>query len=217
MSVLDVGAGDGRASLPWFEHRVCFTAVDASAQMLSRLRARATDLGLSAETHVGGAGDFLRSAGRTFDVVSHVSMLHHVPEYVGLLEAAVAAVAPGGCLLTFQDPLRYDRLPGVDHAADRAAYFAWRLAQGNLRQGMRTRLRRLRGRYDASEAADYEEYHVVRNGVDSEVILGRLASRFAEVREVRYWATQAAPWQTLGERLGLRNCFGILALGRRPI
>ena len=73
----------------------------------------------------------------------------------------------GGEVKPTAGPLRYDRLPPLHHAADRGAYFAWRLAQGNLRQGLRTRVRRLQGRYDVDEAADYEEYHVVRNGVDS--------------------------------------------------
>jgi len=215
VSVLEVGAGDGRASVAWLRRGVRLTAIDSSSTMLARLRARAEGYGVPARTQVGDAVELLERLDRRFDVVTHVSMLHHVPGYLELLDRSAAAVAPHGCLLTFQDPLRYDRLPRVAHAADRAAYFAWRLAQGNLRQGLRTRLRRLRGRYDPDEPADYEEYHVVRNGLDSEAMRARLAPCFGSVSEVRYWATQGAPWQWLGERLGLRTEFGVVAIDRR--
>ncbi|HEY4028128.1 MAG TPA: class I SAM-dependent methyltransferase, partial [Candidatus Dormibacteraeota bacterium] len=211
----EVGAGDGRASVPWLRRGARLTAIDASEQMLARLRARAAAFGVPVETHLGDAIQVLESLDRGFDVVTHVSMLHHVPHYLAMLDRSAAAVAPHGCLLTFQDPLRYDRLPRLHRAADRGAYFAWRLAQGNLRQGLRTRIRRLRGRYEVGEPADYEEYHVVRNGVDSDAIVELLAGSFASVQDVRYWATQGAPWQWLGERLGLRACFGIVALDRR--
>lgn len=215
VTVLELGAGDGNGTMPWFERGARVTAVDASARMLERLQDRAGRLGVPVETHVGDAAEVARALGRRFDVVSCVSMLHHVPDYLGLLESGLDAVDVGGCLLTFQDPLRFDRLPRGVHALDRAAYFAWRIFQGNLRQGLRTRLRRLRGVYLPAEPADYQEYHVVRNGVDSEAILRLLCGRFASVREVRYWSTQGSLQQWAGDRLGLRTSFGVLAAGRQ--
>lgn len=59
------------------------------------------------------------------------------------------------------------------------------------------------------------EYHVVRQGVDEQALVTFLTTAFSHVDVLRYWSTQAAPLQRLGEKLGLRNTFGIEATGRR--
>ena len=97
--------------------------------------------------------------------------------------------------------------------AERAAYFTWRLAQGNWRRGLKTRWRRLRGVYSTAEVVDFEDYHVVRGGVDSEAIVKHLEERFSRVEVVCYWSTYARPLQRLGERMHLVSSFGILASG----
>ncbi len=215
ISVLELGAGSGLASSPWFERRVSLTAVDASDSMLQSLSARAAGYGLKPRLVVSDALEFLDSSDETFDVITHVSMLHHVPDYVGLLTRSAARVKPGGCLLTFQDPLRYDRMPFGHHFVERAAYFVWRTGQGNVERGLKTRWRRLRGVYSQSEVVDFDEYHVVRNGVDSAAIIGLLEMSFANVQTVSYWSTYSRMLQTLGRRLNLVSSFGILASGRK--
>jgi len=215
ISVLELGAGSGLASSPWFEHKVSLTAVDPSESMLRSLGARAAGYGLKPRQVVSDALDFLESSDQTFDVITHVSMLHHVPDYMGLLTRSAARVKSGGCLLTFQDPLRYDRMPFGHHFAERAAYFIWRTGQGNVKRGLKTRLRRLRGVYSQSEVVDFDEYHVVRNGVDSVAIIGLLGMSFAKVHAVSYWSTYSRMLQTLGRRLHLVSSFGILASGRK--
>lgn len=215
ISVLELGAGSGLASTPWFRRDVRMTAVDSSESMLSDLAARAEANGVKAETVVADAAAFLEESTRKFDVVTHVSMLHHVPDYMDLVGRSADHVRPGGCLITFQDPLRYDRMRLGNHFADRAAYFAWRSTQGNLIRGLKTRWRRLRGVYSTSEVVDFDEYHVVRNGVDSAAIMSRLAMSFAEVEAVSYWSTYSRGLQGLGERLHLVSSFGILASGRK--
>jgi SAM-dependent methyltransferase len=214
VSVLEIGAGSGLASRPWFERHVKLTAVDSSESMLRHYAEAAAASGLAVHTIASDAIDFLSSTETRFDVVTHVSMLHHVPDYIDLLRRSAAVVRPGGSLVTFQDPLRYDRMPRRDHVLERAAYFAWRLGQGNMRRGLRTRWRRLRGVYSPTEIVDFDEYHVVRNGVDSEAIMALLQPSFQRVRLVRYWSTYARLLQSAGERLRLASSFGILAAGR---
>lgn len=214
--VLELGAGSGLGSTAWFSRGVQLTAVDSSAEMLSLLTTRAAAYGAAPVTIVADALEFARSTGDRFDIVTHVSMLHHVPDYLSLLAASASRVQPGGALISFQDPLRYDRLPAVHHAADRASYFVWRLAQGNYRRGLRTRWRRLRGVYSEREVVDFDEYHVVRNGVDSAAIVRLLEGWFAAVEEVPYWSTYNGALQAIGQRLRLRSTFGILASGRKP-
>ena len=215
LRVLELGAGNGLASAPWFEARVKLTAVDSSDAMLGDLQARAAAYGAEATAIVADAVGFLTSNGEKFDIVTHVSMLHHIPDYLQLLALSAAHVNEGGCLLTFQDPLRYDRMPFGQHFADRLSYFIWRAAQGNVRRGLNTRWRRLRGVYSPRETVDFDEYHVVRNGVDSEAIVDLLARSFSTVRLVPYWSTYSRWLQSIGEQMPIASSFGVIALGRR--
>ncbi len=216
VEVLELGAGSGLASTPWFANRVQLTAVDSSESMLRALTKRAASFGVKPNIVVADAVDFLTATEAKFDVVTHVSMLHHVPDYLSLLRLAVACVKDGGCLLTFQDPIRYESLRRRDYFSDRAAYFVWRLGQGNLKRGIKTRWRRLRGVYSAGEIVDFDEYHVVREGVDQDAIVSHLQGFFRNVEATTYWSTYSAPLQALGERFGLVSSFGILASGRNP-
>ena len=215
LSVLELGDGNGLASTAWFERRVRLTAVDSSETMLEGLVEKAATFGLKPAVVAADALEFLESEGERFDVITHVSMLHHVPDYLHLLERSAARIRAGGSLLTFQDPLRYDRMAFPNHLIDRAFYFAWRIGQGNVRRGLRTRWRRLRGVYSEAEVVDFEDYHVVRAGVDSEAIADLLRPDFEAVEVVRYWSTYSGVLQSVGERLGLVSSFGILASGRR--
>jgi SAM-dependent methyltransferase len=211
LSVLELGAGDGLGSSSWFARKVHLTAVDTSRVMLARLSERAALYGGRPRVIVSDAEPFVETTADHFDVVCFVSMLHHVPDYLGLLRRTLRVLTAGGAFLTFQDPLRYDRMSRLHHGADRLAYFAWRLTQGNIQRGLKTRIRRLRGSYSSTETSDFEEYHVVRNGVDSDAIVMELMPSFERVKKVEYWSTQSAVLQVIGERLGLTSDFGVVA------
>ena len=208
--VLDLGAGDGTASRLWVEAGASLTAVDSSIEQLRLLKERHPN----AVTVEGDAIEFLHQKAGRFDVVSHVSMLHHIPDYLALLRASAGAVAEGGALLTFQDPLRYDRLPRGHYLAAQALYIPWRLTEGHVLQGIRNRIRRSRGVYLADSQDDQEEYHFHRNGVDSDAILAQLRPDFAQVDIAIYFSSHARLAQWMGERLRVRSTFGILATGR---
>ncbi len=155
--VLELGAGSGLACDGWFDQRVQLTAVDSSQSMLARLGDRARAASAPVEIVMADVADFLSRCGGRFHIVALISTLHHVPDYLDLVASAASLLAPGGCLLTFQDPLRYDTVPRPSRLAAEAAFLAWRLAQGNLARGMRTRWRRVRGIYLESEPSDFEE------------------------------------------------------------
>jgi SAM-dependent methyltransferase len=215
ISVLELGAGDGLGSAPWFELGVGrMVAVDPSPVMLERFAARAATYGIKAELACTDGDRFFETAGKRFDVVSFASVLHHIPDYLAVVRAAVDAVRPGGSLVIFQDPLRYDTMPRLDHTLGRAAYLGWRLTRGEFQRGLRTLGRRLRGVYAANQPSDYEEYHAVRNGVDSKAVVSVLEAAFERVQEFCYWSTPSRALQALGERLGLKTEFGIVATNR---
>ncbi|MFG2022743.1 class I SAM-dependent methyltransferase [Streptomyces sp. NPDC048825] len=148
------------------------------------------------------------------DAVVCVSVLHHIPDYLGTVKQLVERIVSGGAFLSAQDPLWYPRRSRLSMSLDRNAYFLWRLGQGQLGRGLATRLRRLRGVYDDAKEADMVEYHVVRDGVDEEALRDLLAPAFATVEVRPYWSTQSGLLQAVGERLFPPTTFGLVATER---
>ncbi|MDQ1029182.1 SAM-dependent methyltransferase [Streptomyces umbrinus] len=152
------------------------------------------------------------------DAVVCISVLHHIPDYLGTVKQLIERIVPGGAFLSAQDPLWYPRRSRMSLCLDRNAYFLWRLGQGQLRRDLATRLRRLRrlrGVYDDANEADMVEYHVVRDGVDEDALRDLLAPAFARVEVRRYWSTQSGLLQAAGERLFPPTTFGLVAGNRR--
>jgi hypothetical protein len=154
----------------------------------------------------------MHNVGGDYTLLIFVSVLHHIPNYIPFLEKASERIVSGGTLLTLQDPMWYSR-HRLAHRAEQAAYFTWRLGVGSPISGLRTRLRRIGGIFDETNPRDVVEYHVVRNGVDEEEILAFACGAFAEVELISYWSSQLGVAQSLGERLGLQNSFGVVAHG----
>ncbi|UUO02955.1 methyltransferase [Mycolicibacterium novocastrense] len=152
----------------------------------------------------------------TYDVVLLISVIHHIPDYLSTVTRLCDEVLrPGGSLVTFQDPLWYPRQSRIASIVSWSSYFAWRITQGELRRGLKTRWRRLRRTFDDSEPSDLVEYHVVRDGVDEQLLVDCLAPRFESVSVDRYFSTQLPLLQRLGGKRFPANNFGITALGRR--
>lgn len=207
--VLEVGAGHGTFTRCLLAAGAEVTVTEASAASAGLLRRRFGD---RVEVLHDRSGEQVLGLDRSWDLAVMTSVLHHIPDYLGFVERLCALLAPGGALLTVQDPLFYPRRTRLAHRLDRGAYFAWRVAQGNYRRGLATRLRRVRGVYDESPS-DLVEYHVMRQGVDELALEGLLRSRFAEVELFRYWSTQSPLLQRLGERTRLVSTFGLEARG----
>jgi SAM-dependent methyltransferase len=211
--ILEVGAGHGT-----FTEHLADLGADVTVTEISKASADvlARRFRHSPTVHVmyDADGEAIFDLAGDFDIAFCVSVLHHIPDYLLFVSRLSQLVRVGGSLAAYQDPDWYPRRRRRDGLGDRAAYFAWRATQGDLRAGARTRLRRMRGRYDESLAADMTEYHVVRRGVDDFALADLLRSRFGEVELFRYWSTQRGVLQRLGEHLGLRNTFGVEATYR---
>ncbi|GGT30280.1 hypothetical protein GCM10010271_37920 [Streptomyces kurssanovii] len=149
------------------------------------------------------------------EAVVCISVLHHIPDYLGTIERVAGQIAPGGVFFSAQDPMWYPRRSRMSMNLDRNAYFLWRLGQGHFRRGIATRLRRIRGIYDDTNEADMVEYHVVRNGVDEEALRDLLAQNFEAVELQRYWSTQSGVLQAVGERFFPPTTFSLVARHRK--
>lgn len=212
--VIEVGAGHGTFTRTLVEAGAEVTVTEASRASADLLRERYRDEPRVTVFYDESGEDSLELSG-AFDLVVCVSVLHHIPDYVGFIRSMIGKLRDGGSFYSVQDPLWYARLSRVTRTAHSGAYFAWRLGQGDYLQGLGTRMRRLRGVYNDSPS-DLVEYHVVRDGVDEEAILELLSANFDRAEVFGYWSTQAPVFQRLGEKAGLRTNFGVRATGFHP-
>lgn len=211
--VLEIGAGHGTFSEFLLDAgaRVTVTeASKASAELLEHKYLARDDV----EVFFDKTGEDVFDRGGKYDAVVCASLLHHIPDYLDFVRRLSDLLRDGGWFYSAQDPLYYPRRSRTAHLASRGTYFLWRLGQGNIRRGIATRVRRLRGEYSDAEPSDLVEYHVVRDGVDEIALKELLEPRFADVELFTYWSTQS-PWmQRLFEGTALRSDFGFRATSR---
>lgn len=213
--VLDLGAGEGSATLPFLELGARVTAVDLSESQLEVLQARCGEHHDRLEVRCEDIEETLSAHEASFDIVVANSFLHHVPDYMSVVRRSAALLRPGGCFFCFQDPMRYDSLGFFTHAFGRLAYLPWRLRRGDVIGGLKRRLRRRRNIYLEASVHDNAEFHVVRNGLDQTEISRLLEGQGFDCQTIRYFSTQSRPFQTFGMALGLKNTFSVIA--RKPL
>ncbi len=209
--VLDLGAGEGSATLRFLELGASVTAVDISEKQMAALLHRCQSYGDRLYVRREEITETLKQEGESYDIVVMNSFLHHIPDYLSLIRAAVPLLGRFGQFFSFQDPLRYDTIGLPARLFSQLAYFSWRIFQGNLSRGLKTRIRRLRGIYIPGSPEDDAEYHVTRNGVDQRAIAGLLESAGFDCTTVRYFSTQSGVLQRVGAFLGIENTFAVIA------
>lgn len=212
--VLEVGAGHGGFTDHVVAAGATVTATEMSKPSLVLLGERFR-YNSAVKLLYDPDGDVMFRREEAFDLVLCMSVLHHIPDYLAYVDQIIPLVKAGGAFVSFQDPLYYPRRSGMSLSADRAAFLAWRVFQGEVRRGAATQIRRWRGIYEADRPEDMVEYHVVRRGVDEEALMNVLGRRFEAVELLRYWSTPSVPLQKMGDRLGAVNTFGIVACNAR--
>lgn len=212
--VLEIGAGHGTFTDALIKAGAKVTVTEASAASAGLLTSRYADVE-AVEVYYDTSGESVFDLDRTFDAVSCIALMHHIPDYVSFARRLATMVRPGGWFYCAQDPTYYPRRSWLTRILDRGTYFVWRLAQGELRRGLATRWRRLRGEWSETEESDLVEYHVVRDGVDELALAGALEDLFDDVDLFTYWSTQSPVLQRLFQPLDPPSEFGIAATGRR--
>jgi SAM-dependent methyltransferase len=211
-TVLDLGAGEGFASLLFLKRGARVIAVDVSAELLDRLRARCEPYSSSLRVHCGDVESVLQSvAPGSVDIVVATSFLHHIPDYIALIRQCLPLIGPHGQFVSFQDPMKYESLSRAEYLFSRFAYFSWRIHQDDLLAGAKRYLRRRRGILLDNCPQDMVEYHVVRGGVDQGAIAEALVRAGFSCRVIAYFSTQSTLLQPVGSLLGVKNTFGIVA------
>lgn len=210
--VLDIGAGEGSVTLPFLELGAKVMATDISSSQLAVLRSKCARFGDLLEVRCEDMNDTLKNKTDTYDIVVVNSFLHHVPDYLGMIEQIVTILAPNGRFFSFQDPLRYDSIGKPSLLFSNLSYFSWRVFKGDLIGGIKRRFRRGQGIYIEDSIHDNAEYHVTRNGVDQDAINGLLTKHGFKVSIIPYFSTQSSIFQFIGELLDIKNTFAVIAI-----
>jgi SAM-dependent methyltransferase len=213
LSLLDIGAGDGAFVEPSLAYGCRVTATEMSRPSIDELNRRyGANPAFTAVFDEDGSVSVLGN--RRFAIILCASVLHHIPDYMQELETAISRhLERGGAIVTFQDPLWYPSVGRRTRLLNDVAYLSWRLSQGDYVRGFRSRMRRMRHAYDENNPSDMVEYHVVRNGLDHEKIRAMLSAKFETVSLFAYWSTPSAFWQRIGDWIGAKTTFGLVALG----
>jgi len=206
--VLDLGSGDGEATLSFLSSDCAVTAVDISIEQLNRFNEYYPQYKSRCTIVCSDVIEFIENSNEQFDIIVLNSFLHHVPDYISLLNK-VADSTKASVIFIFQDPIYYQSLNKFSRLFSKIAYLSWRITQGDILNGIKRRLARNTG--DFSDPLNSIEYHVVRDGVNQDEIATTLVHLGYLVSYIPYFSTQSVVFQWLGDKFGVENTFAIIA------
>jgi ubiquinone/menaquinone biosynthesis C-methylase UbiE len=197
-TVLDVGAGTGFLALLLARHGYAVTALDLSAEMLGRLKAKADDAGLEVNTVHGNANDTPREG---FDAVVERHLLWTLPEPEDTLEAWHLS-APTGRLLLVESV--WGEAGGRAEQLRRAGHEAMR----RLRHGEHS--------HHAEYSAELRAHFPLAGGGTPDQLVQLVestswaAARVERLRDVEWAARQALP-SLIDRLIGVAPHFAVVA------
>lgn len=98
LSILDIGCGGGLVAEPLARMGATVTGIDPSPETIAAAESHAAAQGLSIAYRACRAEDLV-AEGRTWDVVTCLEVVEHVPDVPAFLAVAANLVRPGGVLV----------------------------------------------------------------------------------------------------------------------
>lgn len=99
LRVLDIGCGGGLASEAMAARGAKVTGVDQAEKLLMAAQIHAQDQGLEIDYQQAEVETFCQEHSDSFDLVTCLEMIEHVPHPESIVAAAARAVKPGGTLV----------------------------------------------------------------------------------------------------------------------
>ncbi len=99
LRVIDVGSGAGRLSEAMAGEGARVTGIDLSPELIDVAQLHLLESGREAEYRVVSAEDLAAERPGTYEVVTCMEMLEHVPDPASVLRACFSLLKPGGMLL----------------------------------------------------------------------------------------------------------------------
>jgi 2-polyprenyl-6-hydroxyphenyl methylase/3-demethylubiquinone-9 3-methyltransferase len=96
--VLDVGCGAGILSEAMAARGADVVAIDLAATSIEVARSHAAERGLAVDYRVASIDDIAATEPGSFDIVTCLELLEHVPDPGAVIAACAAAVRPGGAV-----------------------------------------------------------------------------------------------------------------------
>ncbi len=93
---LDFGCGSGNLTAHLVDLNFRVTAADVSPRFLEMVRARYRDAALPVSLVQLNGHDLGSIEDRNFDLVATYSVLHHVPDYLAIVDEIARVIKPGG-------------------------------------------------------------------------------------------------------------------------
>lgn len=215
IEVLDIGSGDtGVPTNYLLKLGLKVTETDISEASLLKLLNKFSHYGDRLQIQPGNIFEVLnkyKSDNKQFDIVIARSFLHHIPDTETLLASIEPIISKNGCFISFADPLRYDTIPIFTLAYTKLGYFIWRVRQRNLLRGCKSLMRRFLKKYDINKEEDMVEYHVVRNGVDQELIRNFWSKHSYNYKLIPYFWSPSPIFTLIGKFAKLKNGFAFYA------
>lgn len=99
LRVLDIGCGGGILAESMARKGAIVTGIDLAQASLETARLHGLESGIKVDYHCVAAEDFAQAHPNTFDVVTCMEMLEHVPHPASIIKACQQLVKPGGYVL----------------------------------------------------------------------------------------------------------------------
>jgi 2-polyprenyl-3-methyl-5-hydroxy-6-metoxy-1,4-benzoquinol methylase len=211
-TALDAGAGTGYFTKFLLERGFNVKAIEVSAAMRSQLAQRFPDAA-QLEIINSDIAEYLAETPEQVDVISFVSVLHHIYDYQKVLSLAASKLAPGGVLYSTCDPIPSQR-PAASKAVHQIDKLAYALGHPSA---ITRRLTRSAAPLSESDGSmELAEYHAMRNGLNLDAIRQVLSSAgLVPVAIERGTSSRVGPLRTIEGWLGAGT--DLFMLWQRPL